>query len=110
MRGRALPLQSLLGAAQDLVLAQQEDRVEVELAHGAHRALEIIMSEDLGQTWTAIDHDLPATLITADRSAAVRSAARSLDITVLNKPLKPAALRAFLTQLVNQSGARTAAE
>ena len=66
--------------------------------------------EVIGAVRAVVDHDLPATLITADRSAAVRSAARSLDITVLNKPLKPAALRAFLTQLVNQSGSRTAAE
>ena len=66
--------------------------------------------EVIASVRAATDHNLPATLITADRSAAVRSAARTLNITVLNKPLKPAALRAFLTQLVNQSGARTAAE
>ena len=42
--------------------------------------------------------DLPAILITADRSPAVREAARSQAILVLNKPLKPAALRALLAQ------------
>ncbi len=42
--------------------------------------------------------DLPAILITADRSPAVREAARALGIQVLNKPLKPAALRAMLAQ------------
>jgi len=56
------------------------------------------------------NRDLPASLITADRSAAVRNSAGALDITVLNKPLKPAALRALLTQLVKQSGSRSAAE
>ena len=42
--------------------------------------------------------DLPAILITADRSPAVREAARAKSIQVLNKPLRPAALRAMLAQ------------
>ncbi|MEP3275093.1 MAG: NahK/ErcS family hybrid sensor histidine kinase/response regulator [Stappiaceae bacterium] len=42
--------------------------------------------------------DLPAVLITADRTPAVRKEARSKDIELLNKPVKPAALRALLTQ------------
>jgi Na+/proline symporter/CheY-like chemotaxis protein len=42
--------------------------------------------------------DLTAILITADRSRRVREDARANDIQVLNKPLKPAALRALLTQ------------
>jgi Na+/proline symporter/CheY-like chemotaxis protein/two-component sensor histidine kinase len=42
--------------------------------------------------------DLPAILITADRSPRVRDAARDNDIQVLNKPLKPAALRALMAQ------------
>jgi hypothetical protein len=37
-------------------------------------------------------------LITADRSPRVREEARAHGIQVLNKPLKPAALRALLTQ------------
>src|SRR5262245_11795682 len=41
---------------------------------------------------------LPAILITADRSPDVREEARARDIQVLNKPLKPAALRALLAQ------------
>ena len=41
---------------------------------------------------------LPAILITADRSPHVREAARLRDVPVLNKPVKPAALRALLTQ------------
>jgi CheY-like chemotaxis protein len=44
------------------------------------------------------DPDLPAALITADRSAEVRDAARALGIAVLDKPLKPAALRAMVAQ------------
>jgi signal transduction histidine kinase len=42
--------------------------------------------------------DTPAILITADRSPAVREEARARDIVVLNKPVKPAALRALLAQ------------
>lgn len=41
---------------------------------------------------------IPAILITADRSPHVRDAAREDNIVVLNKPLKPAALRALLAQ------------
>ncbi|MCC6947318.1 MAG: PAS-domain containing protein [Bradyrhizobiaceae bacterium] len=42
--------------------------------------------------------NIPAALITADRSPAVRDEARAKDIQVFNKPVKPAALRAFLAQ------------
>jgi signal transduction histidine kinase/Na+/proline symporter len=42
--------------------------------------------------------DLPAILITADRSPRVRQDARARDIQVLHKPIKPAALRALLAQ------------
>jgi CheY-like chemotaxis protein len=42
--------------------------------------------------------DLPAILITADRSPAVREQAQAEGIQILNKPLKPAALRALLAQ------------
>jgi Na+/proline symporter/signal transduction histidine kinase len=41
---------------------------------------------------------IPAILITADRSPHVRAAAREDHIAVLNKPLKPASLRALLGQ------------
>ncbi|MBV9558330.1 MAG: hybrid sensor histidine kinase/response regulator [Pseudolabrys sp.] len=42
--------------------------------------------------------DMPAILITADRGPRVREAARAEGIQILNKPLKPAALRALLAQ------------
>jgi signal transduction histidine kinase/CheY-like chemotaxis protein len=45
-----------------------------------------------------IGGDLPAILITADRSVRVRAEARAQNIQVLHKPLKPAALRAMLAQ------------
>ncbi|MEL6921184.1 MAG: PAS domain-containing hybrid sensor histidine kinase/response regulator, partial [Pseudomonadota bacterium] len=43
--------------------------------------------------------DLPAILITADRSASLREEAEAKNIIMLNKPLKPAALRAILTSI-----------
>ncbi|MBR1283577.1 hybrid sensor histidine kinase/response regulator [Bradyrhizobium sp. AUGA SZCCT0177] len=42
--------------------------------------------------------NIPAILITADRSPNVRAAAREENIAVLNKPVKPASLRALLGQ------------
>jgi CheY-like chemotaxis protein len=41
---------------------------------------------------------MPAILLTADRTPHVREAAAALDVHLLNKPLKPAALRALLAQ------------
>lgn len=42
--------------------------------------------------------DLPAALITADRSPEMRERAAAKEVAVLNKPLKPASLRALLAQ------------
>jgi CheY-like chemotaxis protein len=43
-------------------------------------------------------HDVPAIVITADRSLHVREAARAEGAHLLNKPIKPASLRALITQ------------
>ncbi|BAV49996.1 two-component sensor histidine kinase [Mesorhizobium loti] len=43
--------------------------------------------------------DLPAVLVTADRSNEVRAAASGLDIPVINKPLKPAVLRSMMARV-----------
>ena len=43
-------------------------------------------------------NSIPAILITADRSPHVRAAAREENVAVLNKPVKPASLRALLGQ------------
>lgn len=43
--------------------------------------------------------DFPAILITADRSPEVRALAQSESIEMLNKPIRPSALRALLAQL-----------
>jgi CheY-like chemotaxis protein len=41
---------------------------------------------------------VPAVLVTADRTPAVRDAAAAIGVHLLNKPVKPAALRALLAQ------------
>lgn len=41
----------------------------------------------------------PAVLVTADRSNEVREAADQMDVSVINKPLKPAVLRSLMTRL-----------
>ncbi|ODT73264.1 MAG: hypothetical protein ABS75_00875 [Pelagibacterium sp. SCN 63-23] len=46
---------------------------------------------------------LPAALVTADRSPAVRTLAEERGIAVITKPVKPAALRATISGLANQS-------
>ena len=43
--------------------------------------------------------DLPAVLVTADRSSEVRAAAGALDVPVINKPLKPAVLRSMMARV-----------
>jgi CheY-like chemotaxis protein len=47
---------------------------------------------------TRLAADVPAVLITADRSLALREEAEKAGVNVLNKPVKPAALRALLAQ------------
>jgi Na+/proline symporter/signal transduction histidine kinase/ActR/RegA family two-component response regulator len=56
----------------------------------------------------SVGRDLPGLLVTADRTVTVRDAAHAIGLQVLNKPLKPAALRAILAQW--QAARRTAAE
>lgn len=46
----------------------------------------------------ALHAAIPATLLTADRSPDVRARAEANDIQMLNKPLRPAALRSLLSQ------------
>ena len=47
--------------------------------------------------------DTKAVLLTADRSPQVRSSAAEASIHVMNKPLKPAALRSFMAQARSQT-------
>ena len=45
-----------------------------------------------------LNRHAPAILITADRSAQVRDEARAVGVHLLGKPVKPASLRALITQ------------
>ncbi len=51
---------------------------------------------------------LPAALVTADRSAAVRALAEDRGVTVVTKPVKPAALRATISGLTLTGGRKRA--
>jgi CheY-like chemotaxis protein len=51
---------------------------------------------ELRKLW---DKEIPALLVTADRTPEVRARADAERIAVQNKPIKPAALRAFLNQV-----------
>jgi signal transduction histidine kinase len=48
---------------------------------------------------TVYGTEMAAVLITADRSGEVRAAAEALDVPVINKPVKPAALRSMMTRV-----------
>jgi CheY-like chemotaxis protein len=50
------------------------------------------------QLGPANGHEVPAIIISADRSARLREEARAQGAHVLNKPIKPASLRALMTQ------------
>ncbi|MFE1598479.1 NahK/ErcS family hybrid sensor histidine kinase/response regulator [Methylobacterium sp. ID0610] len=52
----------------------------------------------IGALRAALAADVPAVLLTADRSPPVRDTAAAQRVHLLTKPLKPAALRALLTQ------------
>ena len=60
---------------------------------------------DLRQRFGA---ELPALLLTADRTLEIRAEAERYGIAVQHKPVRPAALRAFITQISGQK--RAAAE
>ncbi|HMN51045.1 MAG TPA: PAS-domain containing protein, partial [Xanthobacteraceae bacterium] len=84
-----------LQGAQELIQrgGQRPDvlLVDYHLDHGNGIDAVAALRETLGA-------DMPAALITADRTPKVRDEARDRNIHVLNKPLRPGALRAFLAQ------------
>ncbi len=55
--------------------------------------------EVISSARAALGTEVPSVLITADRSAAVRNAARAINVNLLNKPLRPAALRALMESI-----------
>jgi Na+/proline symporter/signal transduction histidine kinase len=101
-------MRTLLGGwgCQVITAASLQDAVAVLGAHA--NPPEVIIADyhlDEGDGLTAIaalrarlSVDVPAVLVTADRSLALRNEAHRLNVHVLNKPVKPAALRALLAQ------------
>jgi Na+/proline symporter/signal transduction histidine kinase len=92
--------------AEVIVVTDPETAMEaIEAAAGPVTGLLVDYHLDRGNGVAAIrdirrrfGENLPAILITADRSPHVRAAAREEKIAVLNKPVKPASLRALLGQ------------
>lgn len=92
---------------------------EVKVAKSSEHAIRILREERFGPEIALVDYhldhengfeaikkvkqngyaSLPAVLITADRSSEVKKAAEKEEIAILNKPIKPAALRAILSQM-----------
>lgn len=68
----------------------------------------------IGFTREHFDTEIPAILLTADRSKEVRQRAEEENITLLNKPLRPAALRSLLSHFYHArqdgSASQTAAQ
>ncbi len=92
--------------AKVIAVADPEAAIEaIEAAGGQVTGLLVDYHLDRGNGVAAIrdirrrfGEGIPAILITADRSPHVRAAAREEKIAVLNKPVKPASLRALLGQ------------
>ena len=92
--------------AEVIAVADPDAAIEaIEAAGGRVTGLLVDYHLDRGNGLGAIrdirrrfGDSLPAILITADRSPHVRAAARDEQIAVLNKPVKPASLRALIGQ------------
>jgi Na+/proline symporter/signal transduction histidine kinase len=92
--------------AEVIAVADPDAAIEaIEAAGGSVTGLLVDYHLDRGNGVAAIrdirrrfGEKIPAILITADRSPHVRAAAREENIAVLNKPVKPASLRALLGQ------------
>jgi CheY-like chemotaxis protein/anti-sigma regulatory factor (Ser/Thr protein kinase) len=92
--------------AEVIAVADPDAAIEaIEAAGGRVTGLLVDYHLDRGNGVAAIrdirrrfGENVPAILITADRSPHVRAAAREENIAVLNKPVKPASLRALLGQ------------
>lgn len=82
-------------AAIETIAASNEGITGLLVDYHLDRGNGIGAIRDIRQRFGA---NIPAILITADRSPHVREAARAYGIVVLNKPVKPATLRALLSQ------------
>jgi Na+/proline symporter/signal transduction histidine kinase len=84
-------LQTALAATAQAHLQPNGLIVDYHLDHGDGISV-------IGELRNHFGSDLPAVLITADRTPRVRDEARARGIQLLNKPVRPAALRALMSQ------------
>jgi Na+/proline symporter/signal transduction histidine kinase/CheY-like chemotaxis protein len=101
-------MKTLLGGWDAQVIAVSDPESAIEAIEAAGKPVTGLLVDyhlDRGNGIAAIrdirkkfGETIPAILITADRSPHVRAAAREEKIAVLNKPVKPASLRALLGQ------------
>jgi CheY-like chemotaxis protein len=84
-------VETVTSGQEALAGAEGPDAVLADYHLDQENGLQVIslMREKFGK-------DLPALLLTADRSQEVRSLADAADVVIINKPVKPAALRAAL--------------
>jgi signal transduction histidine kinase/CheY-like chemotaxis protein len=94
----------------DVITAPGPDAPEVHAAAQASLALMLVdyhLEDDLtgdlavARMRALLGADLPAAVVTADRSDEVKARLAALDLPILTKPVKPAKLRALLQQLAS---------
>ena len=83
-----------LDEAKEAVKANHKIQVALIDYHLDNDALGV----DVIAVLRALRGDIECALITADRSEKMKRQATEVGATILNKPLKPAALRSWLTQ------------
>jgi CheY-like chemotaxis protein len=98
----------LRGWQCEVVAARNEQEVLAALAEARPALMLFDFHLDDGDTGLALRerlpvsaHDIPCVIITADHSEAVRNAVRDSGAWLLHKPLKPIALRALMTRLLD---------
>ncbi len=101
-------METLLSGWGCRVLTAASGGEAVEAARAAGAVPDVILADyhlDEGDGVAAVEAiraalgaDIPGLLVTADRSPAVRDRAMASGLQILHKPVKPAALRAHLTQ------------
>lgn len=108
----------LSGWGCEVQLADSIDALDALLAKGGPAPDAVIADYHLddgtgiaavGRIRTVLDREIPALLVTADRTPEVRAEAEKENILVQNKPVRPASMRAWLTQL-SATAERAAAE
>lgn len=93
------------GTAAAVALCREERRVPGAILADFHLDNDHTGCEAIYAVRRQCRHDVPAAIITADRSDACRRLLQTQYLPVLNKPVKPNRLRALLTSLLTASTA-----